>query len=208
MHADSNSPMLADASGVLLKREVSDDIEIGCSNASLLPLVAVGFAMTLVSASIAFEWIGYSGVGSYEVLAGYAGLMLFGLATGRFAWTFLARKEPVILITPHGIRDLRIANAFILWDFVTEISGSECRGRKVVALKITPALQKQLSFDATRQNKFLPGGALEEDRIIINPAGLTMGFDALLQACRVNYCTDKRRTAVQQNDGSSTSQPS
>ncbi len=72
---------------------------------------------------------------------------------------------------PNGIRDLRIANAFILWDFVAEIAGSECRGRKVVALKVTLALRRQLSFDAARQKKFLPGKAPEDDRIMINPAG-------------------------------------
>ena len=66
------------------------------------------------------------------------------LMTGRLIWMLPAERGSVVIVTPYGIRDLRIGNEFLLWDSIAEISAEERRGRKVIVLTPTPALQRQL----------------------------------------------------------------
>jgi hypothetical protein len=91
----------------------------------------------------------------------------------------------VVLVNNYGIRDLRIANEFILWDSVTDISACEHRGRKCVVLKVTPALEQRLFCDGTA--KALANRAAGPDGIVIRPNGLETDFEALLAACRVHF---------------------
>ena len=68
------------------------------------------------SASIAFEWFPYQGLVGYHLVIGYTGTAFFGLATLKFVRTMFAAKGPVVFISRYGIRDLRVANEFILGD--------------------------------------------------------------------------------------------
>jgi hypothetical protein len=124
--------------------DTPDEVEIGYSSSRMLPLVALAATMTLLSASIAFDWFGDGGLDRYHALAGYVGLIVFGAATCRLIWLLLAARGPVLLIGRYGIRDLRVANEFILWDSIVDVSTCESRRRKFIVLKITPALEQHL----------------------------------------------------------------
>ena len=124
--------------------DTPDEVEIGYSSSRMLPLVALAATMTLLSASVAFDWFGDGGLDRYHALAGYVGLIVFGAATCRLIWLLLAARGPVLLIGRYGIRDLRVANEFILWDSIADVSTGEYRRRKFIVLKITPALEQQL----------------------------------------------------------------
>ena len=89
--------------------DTPDEVEIGYSSPRMLPLVALAATMTLLSASIAFDWFGDGGLDRYHALAGYVGLIVFGAATCRLIWLLLAARGPVLLIGRYGIRDLRVA---------------------------------------------------------------------------------------------------
>jgi hypothetical protein len=159
--------------------DTSNDLEIGPSGRFLAPLIAMGFAMTFLSASLASNWWG-TAVG-HETAAGYAGVVLFGIATCRLIWMLPTGRGPVVVISRYGVRDLRIGDEFLLWDSIAEISAGECRGRKVVVLKPTRALQRQRCCVETR--RAAPDGNHDADRVVISPAGLATEFDTLLQAC-------------------------
>ena len=103
--------------------ELPDDVEIGYCRSRLLPVIVTGAAMTLLSASIAFEWFPYQGLVGYHLVIGYAGIAFFGLATLKFVRTMFAVKGPVVFVSRYGIRDLRVANEFILWDLRRECIG-------------------------------------------------------------------------------------
>jgi hypothetical protein len=176
--------------------DATHDLEISPCTTQLRLLVAAGFAMTLFSATLAFDW--WDGLGDYDTTVGYAGVVLFGLVTGRLIWLLPAERGPVVIVTPYGIRDLRIGNEFLLWDSIAEISAEERRGRKVIVLTPTPALQRQLC--TIRGLARCAQDDRQNDRIVIQSEGLATDFDTLLRACRDCHAAGGPRTALQQED--------
>ncbi|UPK37471.1 hypothetical protein IVB18_09295 [Bradyrhizobium sp. 186] len=193
MHADSEGLALAVADGqqsaaAAVCIDASHDLEIGQCATRLRLLVAAGFAMTLLSAGLAFDW--WDGIGDYDTAVGYAGVAVFGLVTCRLIWTLPSERGPVVIVTPYGIRDLRIGNEFLLWESIADVSAEECRGHKVIVLTPTPALQRQLSCIRAMSR------TAHADRVVIRPEGLTTDFDTLLRACRDCHAASDSRTAL------------
>lgn len=187
--AVANSPQAAgSAAGI----DASRDLEIPRCVMQLRLLVAAGFAMTLLSASLAFDW--WDGFGDYDKSVGYAGVVLFGLVTACLIWMLPAERGAVVVVTPYGIRDLRIGNEFLLWESIEEISAEECRGHKAIVLTPTPALRHQLRAIPTLASYAQNG------RIVIRSEGLATDFETLLRACRDCHASSSARTALQQDD--------
>ena len=170
-----------------MSSKLPDDAEIGYCRSRLLPLIGLGTAMTLLSASMAVGWLPFNDMDVSRRVMGDVGLALFGLATATCVWMQFAVKGPVVLVSNYGIRDLRIANEFILWDSVTEISACEHRGQKFVVLKITPTLEQRLFCDGTARASLAANRTAGLDGIVIRPNGLDTDFSALLAACRAHY---------------------
>jgi hypothetical protein len=172
--------------------DASQDLEIGPCTTQTRLLVVAGFAMTLLSATLALGW--WDAFGDYDTTVGCAGVVVFALMTGRLIWMLPAGRGSVVIVTPYGIRDLRIGNEFLLWDSIAEISAEERRGRKVIVLTPTPGLQRQLCS--------IRGlvGCVTDDRIVIRSEGLATDFDTLLRACRDCHAAGGPRTALQQED--------
>jgi hypothetical protein len=196
-HADHDSPALAVTDSLQSGTQAecvdaSNDLEISLCKTQLRLLVAAGFAMTLLSAGLALAWWG--GMSDYDTAMGYAGVALFGPITCWLIWVLPAERGPVVIVTPYGIRDLRIGNEFLLWDSIAEISAEERRGRKMIVLTPTPALQRQLCT--------IRGLArcAQNGRIVIRSEGLATDFDTLLSACRDCHAASSPRTALQQED--------
>jgi hypothetical protein len=168
--------------------DASHDLEIGQCVTRLRLLVAAGFALTLFSASLAFDW--WDGLGGYDTMLGYAGVVVFGLVTCWLIWMLPSERGPVVIVTPYGIRDRRIGNEFLLWESIAEVSAVECRGHKVIVLTPTPALQRQLSCIRAASR------AAPADRVVIRPEGLATDFDTLLRACRDCHAASDSRTAL------------
>src|SRR3954452_935712 len=187
--AVTDSPQSVTSTGSV---DASHDLEIGPCTTQTRLLVVAGFAMTLLSATLALGWGG--AFGDYDTTVGSAGVVVFALMTGRLIWMLPAERGSVVIVTPYGIRDLRIGNEFLLWDSIAEISAGERRGRKVIVLTPTPALQRQLcSIRGLAQG-------VTDDRIVIRSEGLATDFDTLLRACRDCHAAGGPRTALQQED--------
>jgi hypothetical protein len=167
--------------------ESHDDLEIGYSRFRLLPLIVLAAAMTLLSASIALELLPYHGTGDHHLVAGYAGIAFFGLATLKFARATFAAKGLVVLVSRYGIRDLRVADEFILWDSVMNVSACESRKQKFVVLALSPALEKRLFATRSGQAMLEANRALGVDGIAISGNGLATEFDALLRSCTAHH---------------------
>jgi hypothetical protein len=172
--------------------DASQDLEIGPCTTQLRLLVVAGFAMTLLSATLALGW--WNAFGDYDAMLGCAGVVAFALMTGRLIWMLPAERGPVVIVTLYGIRDLRIGHEFLLWDSIAEISAEERRGRKTIVLTPTPALRRQLCT--------IRGLArcARDDRIVIRSEGLATDFETLLRACRDCHAASRPRTALQQED--------
>ena len=186
--------------------DTPDEVEIGYSSPRMLPLVALAATMTLLSASVAFDWFGDGDLDRYHALAGYVGLIVFGAATCRLIWLLLAARGPVLLIGRYGIRDLRVANEFILWDSIADVSTCECRRRKFIVLKITPALEQQLFISKARQAMLHANRAMGLDGIAISAGGLTADFGSLFDACTAYHMAAKRAGAAREQKGIAPSQ--
>jgi hypothetical protein len=167
--------------------ELPDDVEIGCCRSRLLPVIVTGAAMTLLSASIAFEWFPYQGLVGYHSVIGYAGMAFFGLATLKLVRTMFAAKGPVVFVSRYGVRDLRVANEFILWDCVVNVSACESRKQKFVVLALSPALEQRLFATRSGQAMLAANRTLGLDGIAISGSGLATEFDALLRSCTVHH---------------------
>ncbi|MHB0769360.1 STM3941 family protein [Bradyrhizobium sp. 5.13L] len=185
--ADSQNPA---ASTVSI--DASCDLEINRCVTQLRLLVAAGFAMTLLSASLAFDW--WDGFGDYGTTLGYAGVVVFGLVTGWLIWMLPAERGAVVVVTAYGIRDLRIGNEFLPWESIAEISSEDHRGQKTIVLTPTPALRRQLCAIPTLAR------CAQDGRIFIRAEGLATDFDTLLRACRDCHAASTPRAALQQED--------
>ena len=187
--AVTDSPQSVTSTGCV---DASHDLEIGPCTTQTRLLVVAGFAMTLLSATLALGW--WNAFGDYDAMLGCAGVVAFALMTGRLIWMLPAERGSVVIVTPYGIRDLRIGNEFLLWDSIAEISAEERRGRKVLVLTPTPALQRQLCA--------IRGLArcASDDCIVIQTEGLATDFETLLRACRECHAAAGPRTALQQED--------
>ncbi|MDA9494996.1 STM3941 family protein [Bradyrhizobium sp. CCBAU 11361] len=201
MHAHPDGPPLAVTDGSqsvapAVSIDAAHDLEINPCATSLRLLVAAGSAMTLLSASLAFGWWG-DGLGDYDTTVGYAGVAVFGLVTSRLIWMLPAERRPVVIVTPYGIRDLRIGNEFLLWEAIAEVSTEERRGRRMIVLTLTPGLQRQLSCIHASVRSASRG--VQDDRIIIRSDGLAIDFDTLLRACRDCHAASYSRTALRRD---------
>lgn len=67
--------------------------------------------------------------------------MVFSLVTNWLIWMLPTERGAVVVVTPYGIRDLRIGNEFLLWESIAEISADERRGHKAIVLTPSPALR-------------------------------------------------------------------
>jgi hypothetical protein len=191
--AVTDSPQLVTSTGCV---DASHDLEIGPCTTQTRLLVVAGFAMTLLSATLASGW--WNAFGDYDTMVGSAGVVVFALMTVRLIWMLPAERGSVVILTPYGIRDLRIGNEFLLWDSIAEISAEERRGRKVIVLTPTPALQRQRC--TTRGLARCAQDDRQSDRIVIRSEGLATDFDTLLRACRDCHAAGGPRTALQQED--------
>ncbi len=180
------------AAGSAVSIDASGDLEIPRCVMQLRLLVAAGFAMMLLSASLAFDL--WDGLGNYGTTIGHVGVVLFGLMTAWLIWMLPAERGPVVVITPYGIRDLRIGNEFLLWESIAEISAEESRGHKAIVLTPTPALRHQLRAIPTLAR------CAQNGRIVIRSEGLATDFETLLRACRDCHASSSARTALQQDD--------
>jgi hypothetical protein len=207
MHARPDRVAIADSRQSIAPAvciDASHDLEIGQCVMRLRLLVAAGFAMTLLSASLAFrsslafDWWG--DIGTYDTAMGYLGVALFGPITCWLIWMLPTERGSVVILTPYGIRDLRIGNEFLLWDSIADVSAEDDRGHKAIVLMPTPALQRQLSCIRPAAR-----GA-SHDRIVIRSEGLATDFDTLLRACRDCHAASSQAaasnqaTALQQED--------
>ncbi|WP_063689702.1 STM3941 family protein [Bradyrhizobium stylosanthis] len=174
-----------------IRADASHDLEIGQCAMRLRLLVAAGFAMMVFSASLAFDW--WDSLGDYDTTAGYAGVAVFGLITGWLIWLLPSERGAVVIVTPYGIRDLRIGNEFLLWESIAEISTAERRGHRMIVLTPTPDLQRQLS--CIRASSRAASRGAQDDRILISAEGLATDFETLLRACRECHAASDSRTA-------------
>lgn len=187
-----------------MNAELPDDIEIGYSSTRWLPPLGFALTMALLSAAIALDWI-VGGEAWLRRTVGYAGMACFGLVAAKFAWALFAERRPVLSVSRDGIRDLRIANEFILWESVTDVTACRVGRQNFVVLKLTPAVEQRLFCADTAQAMLAANRALGLDGIAISPLGLATDFDGLLATCSGYFAAARRAADPEQRSSGASS---
>ena len=185
--------------------ELPDDTGIGCSSSRWLPPIGFALAMVLLSTAIALGWI----VGGQDRLlrmVGYFGMVFFGLVTGKFVWALCRPGGPVLSVNRYGIRDLRIANEFILWESVADVSACRVGRQSFVVLRLTPAVEQRLLGADTAQAMLAANRALGIDGVAISPVGLATDFDGLLATCSAYFAAASNSASPAQRGSGASSQ--
>jgi hypothetical protein len=84
-----------------------------------------------------------------------------------------------------------VTQEFIPWDSVEKISLGQISKQKFVALKVTPALEQQIVASAPQKMMAGANHALDVDGIVINPSGLAVDPDTLLEVFNTYYANRK-----------------
>ena len=177
-----------------MKTQSSNDTEVGYSATGMLMLVVLGVGMTLLSASMAFNWYGEKHIDGFHILVGYFGVLFFGVGTCKFGWTWLTAHGPILFVSRYGIRDLRVANALIPWNSITGISSLEYGQQKSILLAITPELEARL-FAGSGHAMHLAGKAAGVNGVAIGTGGLEIDADELLRMFQEYYYAAKTVSA-------------
>jgi hypothetical protein len=128
--------------------DTPDDVEIGYSSSRIKSLVVLAATITLLNASSACDWFGLGGGSGYHALVVLIGLASFG-----------------------------VANELIRFDTIADVSSCEVRRPKFVALKITPALERQRFITRSMQAILHANKVMGVERIGIS--GLTARHKAV-----------------------------
>src|SRR5690606_11553227 len=108
----------------------SGTIEIGYSLAKMIGLTLGAAVLTAAAAAICV--IAPDDV--FALVVGVVGVLLFGLCTVMLVWRL--RTEPVVLtLVPEGLRDVRIAQEFIPWEAIEDVSVFTMNNQSFVVLK-------------------------------------------------------------------------
>ena len=160
--------------------DTSRTIEIESSPLKLLMLVGVGVLLTATSAAIAFNWLPGTPVAPLGRAFGWFGLVFFAACTAVALWRLFTARGPVITISPHGIRDTRIAADVIPWSATTGISTWEFKRQKVMVLAVEPAVERKLALTRMARWTRDANRALGADGLCITAQGVKIDHQTLL----------------------------
>lgn len=175
--------------------DTSRTLQIESSPAKLLGLAGLGVLMTAVSVFVAFlpaDALPRTVLSHDKALiAGWLGAAFFGLCTLVALWRLFTARGTVITISPQGIRDTRIAEEFIPWSAITNISTWEFRNQKAMVLAVKPDIEDRLGLTRAAQWTRSANRALGADGLCITASGVKIDYDTLLQTTR-DYAGAKR----------------
>lgn len=176
--------------------DTSRTLEIEGSPSKLLGLVGIGVVMTAVSLAIALmpdQLAPEALFGRDEVLiGGWFGTLFFGLCTVVAVRRLLAARGTVITISPDGIRDTRVAEAFIPWNAITGISTWTCGTQKIMVLAVKPDVEGRVGLTGVARWTRSVNRLLGADGLCVSATGVKIDYDTLLQTAR-DYASARRR---------------
>ncbi|QAU45367.1 hypothetical protein EAS56_28440 [Bradyrhizobium guangzhouense] len=160
------------------------NLAIGYSVLRLLKMLAVGLLVTLVCAAIAFNWLHVKTLSEFQIAGSFLGVVVFGFVTCRTLWRLVSTRQPVLFITRVGIRDTRIADDTISWRSVRDISAWHYRRHMIVVLKLDPLVADRFDVGLLKRIVSMMNKAVGAEGMLVNPGGLTMDGETLLETCQ------------------------
>jgi hypothetical protein len=160
--------------------DTSRRVEIRASPWRMLRMAGLGMLMTAMSAVVGFRMIDNVPDGGLGQFAGLVGIFFFGLCTVIIFKRFLTVRGAVVTLGPEGIRDDRIARAFIPWTAIRRIGTWESYGQKVMVLEIDPLVEAKLPLARAVTWTREANRRLGVNGLGVSAQGLDVSYDTLL----------------------------
>ena len=119
--------------------------------------------------------------GSFKEAALYAGIPFFALC-GVIGLRYAGDKGEVVVISPAGIKDTRIASDTIPWHAVRSISVKAIRGQRFIMLDVDPAFEQTMTLTRMAAWTKPMNEAIGFKGLAVNPGGLDGSLDQLIAA--------------------------
>ena len=150
-------------------------IEIRLSPWRMIGVVAVGvgFVLLLLFIAPAHGIIGW--------VIGWFGVAFFGLIALIAIWRLLALRGPILMISPRGIRDVRLTGVVVPWSAIRSVSTWSAYNQPAIVLGVDPAYERALQLTAMARLTRPLNAAVGADGLCIASQGLRMSHEALLQ---------------------------
>jgi hypothetical protein len=141
-------------------------------------MMLAGLAVGLVALGV---WlIVRDGSDQVSAFFGWVGILFFGGCGLLWIMQSIRYRGAVIIIDDDGILDRRVSDKPIPWTAVETVWSMDAQ--RFVILKLDEAFDRAFPTKAITRWTRGANKKLGADGITINPAGLKIGFDALLQA--------------------------
>ena len=166
-------------------------LEIRQSPGKMILILLGGVA--LMACSIFCFWIGWTEAGGpnwFLVLFGGAAFAFFSLCFAVGVHRLISVKDPVVTLSPRGLRDFRIAPETVPWDAITQIGEFSVHGQHMVVLDLNPAAEARLSLSRAARMGRRASVAMGLNGLAISMTGLSMGhrdFVAALERYRETH---------------------
>ncbi|MEM9356007.1 MAG: STM3941 family protein [Pseudomonadota bacterium] len=160
--------------------DTAQTIEVRGSPMALVGLMALGLMMTGMSLLLVLPLFAGRANGDYAQLVGLIGALFFGTCTTAILYRLLTSFKTVLVISPDGIRDTRVAADVIPWSAIQGISTWEMQGQKVMILEIDPDIEARLTLTWIARWSRGPNRSLGADGLAISAHGLKISFQDLL----------------------------
>lgn len=160
--------------------DTSRRIEIGMAPWQMLRLAGLGVLMTGLSAVVGLRLIGNVPPGGFGQFAGLVGVFFFGLCTVLILRRFTTMRGGVVTLAPEGIRDERIAKAFVPWAAIRRIHTWKSYGQSIMVLEIDPLVEAKLPLTRAVTWTRSANRRLGADGLCVSAQGLDVSYDRLL----------------------------
>lgn len=159
----------------------SQTIEIHTSPKRLLGLFVIGSGMTAASAYLV--WPGSPAglsTASFGYFMGWLGVAFFGLCTIAMLSQFFRSSGPVIVLSPEGFYDRRLAPQTIPWPAIQRVGTWTFNRQKVLTFDIDPEFERTLDLRRMVRATRAANSRLGVDGLASTAVGLSCSYDELL----------------------------
>ncbi|NVD39187.1 hypothetical protein HT585_10000 [Ensifer sp. HO-A22] len=162
-------------------------VEVKKSWPQLIGILALAAVLSAVSVYVVLNWSAETGSGRM-LLAGYLGSIVWTAAFLGVLILYVPMRRNVIVLSPQGLSDARLAPSMIPWSAITGLNPIEYHKQKMIVLTLDPnaigGLHKKIGAKSRRSGMFgAPKG------LIVISRGLAITF-AELQSLVLAYHRD------------------
>ena len=160
--------------------DTSQTITIAGSPWKMWGLFLLGIVMTALSLAVALSAFPGKPVGLVGRGAGVIGTLFFGFCTVMILWRAITATGPVVMLSPTGIRDVRLSAQELPWRAIRGISTWSHQGQQIMVLAVDPEIEAGLELSAIARMTRGANRALGADGLCIGAQELKIRYDDLL----------------------------